>query len=214
MKGWARSLIETIPLGALPPSAMVDALLMAAGVKRAMRTRLARLGASAAVSEWCDLHRLAHRVDAESYVSIAVDQPLAALILKVDRQVEPHEAGLGRLLGYPACCIAFVAEEGEDRIDQLSAKAAQWPFRGDYRLIDPSLYLAGKSLICHVPCSSTCDPSLGMARAALDLVRVHRHSGGFRRWEVWFDASPKGEDLEDIKGLSTPAEHLPPPAGR
>ncbi len=192
MKGWARTLVETLPLGALPPSAAVDALQMAAGVKRALRTRLAGPDASTAVAEWCDRHRLSHLVDDEGYASIAVDRPLAALILEVDRQVGPHEAPLGRLLGYPACCSEFVAEGGEDRIDVLACEAARWPFRGDYRLIDPSLYLAGESLVCHVPCSPTCDRSLEMARAALDLVRVHRHSEGFRRWADWLAA-----DIED-----------------
>ncbi len=188
MKGWARSLIESLPLGALPPSAAVDALQMAAGVKRAMRTRLAGLGASGAVARWCEAHRLFHLVDDEGYASIATDRHLASLILAVDRQVGPHEARLGRLLGYPACCSEFIARRGEALIDQIAGEAARWPFEGRYRLIDPSLYLAGRSLVCHLPCSPTCNRSLEMCRQALSLVFAHRHSAGFRRWAAWLDA--------------------------
>ena len=50
----------------------------------------------------------------------------------------PHEASLGRLLGYPPCCCEFVAECGETRIDELAGEVARWAFRDIYQLIDPT----------------------------------------------------------------------------
>lgn len=185
MTGSSLSLIETLPLGALPPSAAVDGLQMAAGIKPAIRTRLANPAAGDQVAGWSGRHGLACCLDDEGYVCVSVDRARAAVVLEVDRQSGPHADELGRLLGYPACCCEIVAREGEDRIDELAAEAARWRFEGDYRLIDPSSYLTGKSLICHVPCSPTCDRSLVLALAALDLVHVHRHSEVFRRWEFW-----------------------------
>lgn len=181
----APSLLETLPVGPLPPSALVDALQMATGGKSAMRTRLAGHGDLAVVAEWCDRHGLAHLADDEGYVCIAVDLSLAALVLEVDRQAGPHEARLGQLLGYPTCCCELVARRGEGRIDQLASVVSCRPFTGDYRLIDPSGYLPGRSLVCHLPCSARCDRSLDMARAALGLVRAHRHMESFRRWDPW-----------------------------
>jgi hypothetical protein len=100
---------------------------------------------------------------------------------------DPHEARLGRLLGYPSCCCGFVADRGEDRIDELAAEVALWKFEGDFILIDPRHYLAGSSLVCHLPCSPTCGRSLALARAALCLIRVHQDSVFFRRWAAWLD---------------------------
>jgi hypothetical protein len=154
-----------------------------------MRSHLIDPRALDAVAAWSDRHGLALVVDDEGYVCVAVDQTLAALVLEVDRLASPHEASLGRLLGYPPCCCELVAGWGEARIDKLAGEIARWKFEGDYHLIDPTQYRAGRSLVCHLPCSRTCGPSLEVARAALGLVRAHLDSVSFRRWEAWLDDS-------------------------
>lgn len=187
MSRLAPTFIETLPVGALPPSAAIDALHMAAGIKPAMRTRMLELGATEAVARWCERHGLSHLADEEGYVCVAVERSLAALVLEVDRQVDAHEARLGQLLGYPPCCCELVATWGEDRIDLLVAEAARWQYVGEYRLINPARYLTGESLVCHLPCSPRCDRTLELARAALGLLRTHAHSAAFKRWNSWLN---------------------------
>jgi hypothetical protein len=196
MNNLARSLIETLPLGSLPRSAAVDALHMAVGTKSAIRTRLADPRALDAVTAWSDRHGLTIVGDEEGYVCIAAGRALAALVLEIDRKDAPHEASLGRLLGYPPCCCEFVAQCGEARIDELAGEVARWAFDGTYQLIDPTHYVVGRSLVCHLPCSPTCGRSLQLARTALGLVRLHFDSVFFRRWEAWLDVLQSREPCD------------------
>ena len=196
MNNLAQSLIETLPLGSLPPSAAVDALHVAVGTKSAMRTRLAGPRALDAVTAWSDRHGLAIVGDEEGYVCIAVDRALAALVLEIDRMDTSHEASLGLLLGYPHCCCEFVAEWGEARIDELAGEVVRWAFEGIYQLIDPAHYVVGRSLVSHLPCSPTCNRSLQLARTALSLVRLHFDSVFFRRWEAWLDVLQSREPCD------------------
>ncbi len=182
----ARRLIRTIPREALPASAAVDALHMSANLKSAFRCRLTNPALFMQVNQWCEENDLAVQVDQEGFVCVARTIELATKILEVDRGVEPHELTLGLLLGYPSCCCEWVARVGESNIDGLSEQMREWLFVGEYRLIDPSGYLDGRSLICHLPCSPVCSASLAVARSALLFVDRHRLEPGFEQWSDWF----------------------------
>lgn len=179
------SLVRTIPREGLPPSAGVDALHLSAHLKSAFRSRLTAPAFVPLVKQWCERHGLAVRFDQDGFVCVARTMELADRILEVDRNPEPHERTLGLLLNYPHCCAEFVAHAGESNIDRLAEQIRNWMFAGEYGLIDPSGYLDGTSLICHLPCSPTCSASLEIARSALQFVNQYRLEPGFERWSTW-----------------------------
>jgi hypothetical protein len=178
-------LVGSLPFEALPASAAVDALHLSAGLKTAFRCRLLDSVLFPLVKEWSEGHGLAARVDEDGFICVARTMELAVRVLELDRSREPHERALGLLLGYPSCCCEFVAHVGESNIDMVAAEMREWRFVGEYRLIDPSGYICGTSLICHLPCSRTCLPSLALARSALGYVNHHRLEPGFGRWGHW-----------------------------
>lgn len=182
----AESLVTSLPHEALPASAAVDALHLAVKLKHAFRSRLTTTAALTLVQQWAGKHGLAMSVDEDDFICVATNRELATRVLEVDRSPEPHELLLGSLLGYPPCCCAFVAQAGESNIDMLAEQIHRWQFEGDNRLIDPSGYLAGTSLICHLPCSPRCPQSLVIARSALQFITRHRRSTGFEQWNRWF----------------------------
>ena len=181
----AGSLVQSIPREALPASAAVDVLHLSANLKSAFRSRLTTPSLFSVVQLWCEQHCLAFRVDQDGFVCVARTIGLATRILRVDRSLEPHERELGSLLGYPTCCSELVACVGESSIDMLAEQVRGWQFVGEYRLIDPSGYLDGNSLICHLPCSPRCSDSLAIARSALIFANQHRFEPGFERWSNW-----------------------------
>ena len=158
---------------------------MSANLKSAFRCRLTDPSLFPLLKPWCKQHGLAVRVDRDGFVCVAKTIELATRLLEVDRSPQPHERILGLLLGYPLCCAEFVADAGESNIDALAAEIRQWAFAGEYRLIDPSSYLDGASLICHLPCSPRCSASLAIARGALLFAKRHRFEAGFERWSNW-----------------------------
>jgi hypothetical protein len=127
-------------------------------------------------------------VDEDGFICIATNKELANRVLDIDRSPEAHEIQLGTLLGYPPCCCAVVANAGESNIDMLADQIHQWAFVGESKLIDPSGYLAGNSLICHLPCSPQCIHSLVIARSALLFVNRHRCAPEFMQWKRWFSS--------------------------
>jgi hypothetical protein len=181
----AGSMVRSIPRDALPASAGVDVLHLSANLKSAFRSRLATPNLCSVVEQWCEQHGLAFQVDQDGFVCVARTNVLAARLLEVDRSPEPHERTLGLLLGYPSCCCEYVANVGESNIDKLAEQMREWRFLGEYRLIDPTGYLRGSSLICHLPCSPCCTVSLTIARLALRFLNEHRHEPGFERWSNW-----------------------------
>ncbi len=196
----AGSLVGSIPCEALPASAAVDALHLSANLKSAFRCRLRVPTLFSLVKPWCELHGLVIRGDQDGFVCVARTMELATRVLEVDRSAEPHERMLGLLLSYPRCCAEFVALAGESNIDLLAEQIRQWRFDGEYRLIDPSGYLGGTSLICHLPCSPVCEASLVIARSALRFVNQHGLEPGFERWSNWLclhHANPARASLPD-----------------
>lgn len=163
-------LVLTLPLDRLPASALVDALHLAAGTRRVLRTRLLAAADAGAVLDWCRRCGLAGRVDGAGYLFVGLvdaDVDRAAIL---DASTSPHEKAFGTLLGYPACCCNAIAAVGEQAIDEYALSVAEWDFAGPYRIIDPSGYAGGLSLICHLPCSPTCGSSLLLARTAASYL--------------------------------------------
>lgn len=183
------NMVRSFPCEALPASAAVDVLHLSANLKAAFRCRLRATNYLPLVMPWCELHGFAVRVDQDGYICVAKTAELANRILEVDRSSEPHEQTLGALFGYPSYCCQSVARIGESNIDHLEDQIRQWKFDGEYRLINPSDYLVGASLICHLPCSPVCSASLEIARLALRFVDHHRLEKGFERWSNWFSLS-------------------------
>lgn len=183
-------LVQSMPLDALPASAAVDTLHLAAGLKAAFRSRLVVSHLFAEVERWCRCYGLALRADHEDFICVARTDDLARRVLEVDRSTEPHERTLGLLLGYPSCCCEFVGRVGEANIDRLAEEIRGWEFTEDYRMTDPWGYLEGCSLICHLPCSPRCASSLAVARGALHFLKQHCQEPGFQRWSKWLGAEP------------------------
>jgi hypothetical protein len=179
--------MRSLPVSSLPISARVDFLHFLACNKPAVRTKLFHTYAKSHLEDWCNSYGFILRIDSESFVCVARDTKVAECILDLDQSHEPHEQLLGLLLGYPECCSDFIASIGESSIDDIEQRITQWNFVGNFKRIDPSNYLAGTSLICHIPCSSSCQPSLDLANQALDFISRYRDESCLAPWLIWVD---------------------------
>lgn len=177
--------LRSFPKEVLPASATVDFLHFVVCNKPAVRVRVQQAIGLTKLATWCEQYSFAFQVDDEGYVCVARDIHLANMILSVDRSLEPHESRLGKLLGYPACCCNFVSVIGEANIDTIAAEVATWLFVGRFRLINPSGYLDGKSLICHLPCSAKCLASLRIAEQALSFIQANHDEAIISPWLFW-----------------------------
>lgn len=176
-----------LPVDFLPTSARVDFLHLIAFDKPAVRTKLVHGAAKSYLEDWCNRCGFILRVDSESFVCVARETRVAEQILTLDQSQEPHEQLLGLLLGYPKCCSKFIASIGEADIDRIEQKITQWNFAGDFTRIDPSNYVTGTSLICHLPCSSTCQSSLHIANQALEFINRYRDESCLAPWLFWVE---------------------------
>lgn len=176
-----------LPVDFLPNSARVDFLHFLACDKPAIRTKLVHVYAKPYLEDWCRSCGFILRVDSESFACVARDVKVAEEILNLDQSREPHEQLLGLLLGYPKCCSDFIASIGESGIDVIEQQITQWNFSGDFKLINPSNYLTGTSLICHLPCSSSCQPSLDLANRAIDFIKEYKDESCLAPWLIWVD---------------------------
>jgi hypothetical protein len=88
---------------------------------------------------------------------------------------------LGRLFGYPACCVeSFVRIR---RRDDLMLFADYLPRPGD-RVPELSLFLNGSlTLLSHAPCSPSCQPTLELAASVLQHLD-DRTPGFAERWRA------------------------------
>ena len=175
-------LVETLPLNCLPPSSLVDALHLAAGTKEVFRSRLLDEADTGVFADWCKANGMAGIVDEDTFVVVGKNLDVVEHALLIDRSPVPHEMPFGLLLGYPTCCCRVVAEAGEAEIDRLVDEASTWEFSGVFSMIDPSGYADGEALICHVPCSPRCLPSLRLAQIAMSFLHAHPHLLLFRNW--------------------------------
>lgn len=177
--------LRSLPREVLPASAIVDFLHFVACDKPAVRTRVQESDAETLVADWCWQYNFAFQIDSDGYFCVARDAETANLILSVDRSAEPHEKHLGILLGYPTCCCDFIATVGESNIDLLEKEIATWSFTGRFHRINPTGYLDGKALICHLPCSPNCLASLHLAEKALNFIISNAEELIFKPWLLW-----------------------------
>ena len=184
-------LLQTLPQIALPPCALVDFLHFVACDKPAVRTRLENLRSLRQVGDWCSTSGLSMAADGDHFICIARKATIAERILEIDRKVTAHTYELGRALGYPDCCSRFVGKIGEAKIDSLDEKVTHWNFNGIFKLIDPSGYLSGDALICHIPCSPNCETSLRLALRALHFIKANQYCTFMARWGKWLEVDIK-----------------------
>jgi hypothetical protein len=96
---------------------------------------------------------------------------LGRRVMALDRSPGNHTYSFGRALGYPPCCCRAAAGVGDHAIDAWAEQFRAARFYGRFRQIDPSGYREGRALISHVPCSTSCGPSLRMAEALARHIR-------------------------------------------
>lgn len=169
--------LRALPWELLRPSALIDFIQLSACRKPAVRLLVKGEGERCLVeslSRWCGETGLDFASDGEGYACVAGRKGEAAGVLAIDRRAEAHELELGLALGYPLCCCERVARVGEAAIDEYAGEVATWTFVGQYRRIDPSEYRRGLSLICHLPCSTTCEASLVIANKAREFLLGHK----------------------------------------
>lgn len=180
----AAAAFVALPHEQLPPSAGVDFLHLVGLRKPAVRVKVSGPGLEE-VARWCATYGYAWVADEDGFCCVARKMDLAERVLEVDRRPEPHELELGLLLGYPRCCCDAVTAVGESEIDSRAVAVAAWSYEERFRLIDPSRYRQGGSLICHLPCTPACEPSLVIARRAARFVRQHQGHPAFEPWSAW-----------------------------
>ena len=166
--------LRAVPWGSLPPSALVDFVLLCACNKPAIRLIIKSRSAIGAIASWCSSAGFDFASDLESYVCVAREKEDAKRILEIDERPDSHEFILGRALGYPECCCGRIQAVGESNIDLYAEEVAAWQFAGQYARINPSGYRNGCSLISHLPCHPACDASLMIANLARSFVSEHK----------------------------------------
>lgn len=178
------SVFGTIPHDLLPASARVDFLHLLAAGKPAVRVKVTE-AAVEPLARWAAAHGYGCAADEDGYCCVAGNHAFARHVLEVDQRAEPHELELGLLLGYPQCCCETIAALGESQIDAQAVVVAGWEFTGPFRLIDPSGYRRGASLLSHLPCTPECRASLRLARRAARFLRRHFGEPAFESWVGW-----------------------------
>lgn len=107
-------------------------------------------------------------------------------------------AEIGRLLGYPDCCVAFFLEhhlEPTPRLYFRARAATRGPARAELNVLDE------QPLVSHVPCSFDCAPSLAYAAALSadmgELSPLPELRGGYLLFAngLFIRALPRGEGL-------------------
>lgn len=102
----------------------------------------------------------------------------AQLIHEVDLSSEKHVKQLGKLLGYPNCCVNFMNQYDENEIDKVEYDLSRKRnYKGYWKLINPKNYRLGNSLVSHVSCSEDCFNSL--VYAVLVLIYMKKMEGRF-----------------------------------
>ncbi|MBK7918041.1 MAG: hypothetical protein IPJ94_17650 [Chloroflexi bacterium] len=179
-------LLESLPPAILTDSAWVDFLHFVACGKPVVRTKVKNEFSLRVLQQWCSTRRLFFLEGNDRYVCIGSDAEITQKVLEIDQSPQPHVFELGQMLGYPKCCCEFVSTVGESQIDELEIQVTNWNFCGQFRLIDPKGYLFGTSLICHIPCSTTCAASLQLAHTAIKYIRINQNYAFTGRWKRWY----------------------------
>lgn len=168
-----------IPWEYLPHSAKVDFSLLIIGIKPNLRIILEH-----PTEVYYPLKKLLnnHIVHCHNNVIyIAKKLTIAKRLAKIDNDHMPHEIEFGCLLGYPKCCtekIKFIGENNIDIYNEIFNNKVD-----KFSLLDISMYRHGLGLVCHVPCSIDCSPSLRQAYQFYKSLKVRVGSESFCVWQ-------------------------------
>lgn len=165
----------------LKRSARVDLAQLLAGVRPAIRTETVGFVELEVIQRWARGFGWFVALD-DPFIALSPIPGLSRRILAIDRQPAPHALRLGLALGYPLCCCRAADRIGENNLDDWSATMGRRAFFGRFKLIDPSGYGEGLSLISHIPCSPRCAASLKQVNSLLQ--KVGRSLEGPRRSTV------------------------------
>jgi len=180
--------LEAFPWEKVTRAALVDVLHLAANLRPCARLLCVDSTAIDALRSWCGSSFVA-LID-PPYVFVGADERRLRDAARADASPEPHVVSLGRLFGYPECCLHAMNAVGEERIDEAARAAAGWKLTGRFRLLDVTNYLAGVALLSHVPCGPTCQPSLTMAEAAAAWILDHAPAqSDIEPWTTWLQAA-------------------------
>lgn len=162
-----------VPLTPLRASTVVDMLVWCATRKPVLRAQAAdAVDHYDILRDWAQSYDADFAMDPDGYFCVSRTIP-AHEVLGIDSSPEPHEYEFGVLLGYPTCCAAAGAAVGEANLDMhLSTTVAQWHFPVPYQRIDPTAYISGAALICHIPCAPRCEASLAIATMVREYAAV------------------------------------------
>jgi hypothetical protein len=150
----------------LKRSARVDLLQLLAGVRPAIRTETVGFVEYVVIQRWARGFGWFVAFD-DPFIALSPIPGLSRQILAIDRQPAPHTLRLGLALGYPLCCCRAAERVGENNLDDWSATMGRRAFFGRFKLINPSGYGEGLSLISHIPCSPYCAASLRLVNGVL-----------------------------------------------
>lgn len=149
----------------LAPSARVDLGQLISGTRSVVRLFVGPR--RSALRRWARRNGFFTSSDVDGYAAVSPSAIMARRVIDLDRRPGRHTYALGVMLGYPACCSRSIARFGDEGIDERQAVLAGRPYRGRFRIIDPSGYGGGDALISHVPCSHRCFASLAQAERAM-----------------------------------------------
>ncbi|MEZ4850670.1 MAG: hypothetical protein R3B93_19050 [Bacteroidia bacterium] len=176
---------SSVPFGVFYPSARVDFLHLIFCKKPAIRVQVKNSEDLIKVKNWSSNWNYYLAFDEAFFVCISPIEILPLEILTLDQSPEAHERKLGNLLGYPPCCCEFIEFIGEKNIEKLENEVKNWIFLSPFDLINPQDYFNGGALICHIPCSVTCKPSLDIAHRAHAIINENKGKKIFKNWEQW-----------------------------
>jgi hypothetical protein len=166
----------------VPLSARVDLLLHLTGHKPCIRTTIVKERNEEDLREWCERFGYEYQIDSEDYLYIGRSTDLLDRAIELDHSVQPHAQNFGQLLGYPSCCCQRIATVGEDQIDAYEERLVAKGFADPFVFISPLRYRAGSAFISHVPCSTTCRPSLLQAISAVKFVLANQNAPVMGPW--------------------------------
>lgn len=169
----------------LPKSAYVDLLLFISNMKPAIRIGVLDDARALQLFQWATEFGYFSKIDDSGFVFVSKVNNVEHLI-QVDQSYLDHTEELGKLFGYPSCCIKSISEVGESNIDSYEKNIVyNWHFENDFQLINPKLYYQGCSLISHIPCSPTCIRSLYIAQKVLSIVKKNKSHYLFSNFKQW-----------------------------
>lgn len=171
----------------LKKSDYIDMLLFLIDLKPCVRLGNNNYAVYDRMKSWCNSNGFSYVVSSERLMYIAKSKLLARITQLVDDSCVEHSYLLGYLLGYPNCCCKKISSIGENRIDSYEKELCEnEEFRPPFDIINPTGYHEGYSLISHVPCCSTCEKSLKIAKRVMNVIFDYQNNYKMNIWkEKW-----------------------------